>query len=79
VSYGNYSFCVRINDNNFCTSLSKFYFRNYYSHSHIFWKLLASGFERSLSKVLTTGWNFLQISLLFCRKCLKYIMLVVSC
>jgi len=60
-------------------SISKFYFRKSYSHSHMFWKLLARGFERSLSRLLTTGWKFLQISLLYCRKWCSCIMLVVTC
>ena len=58
---------------------SKLYFRKYYSHLHIFWKLRARGIERSCSKLLTTGWTFLQISFLKCRKCFRCIILVVSC
>ena len=79
LSCGESSFCAWINDNNFCMSLIKFYFRKYYSHSHIFWKLLARGFERSCSKLLTTGWTFLQISLLYCRRCFRCFKLVLSC
>jgi len=45
---------------------SKFYFRKQYSHSHISWKLRARGIERSCSKLLTTGWTFLQISFMKC-------------
>jgi len=58
---------------------NKFYFRKYYSHSNIFWDLRASGIERSCSKLLTTGWMFLQISFLKCRKCFSCIVLVVPC
>jgi len=60
-------------------SLSKFYLRKYYSNSHIIWKFFARGFERIWSKLLTTGWTFLQISFLNCRKYFTFIMLLLSC
>jgi len=58
-------------------SLSKFYFRKYYSHSHMFWKVLPRDFEQSWSKRLITGWTFLQKSLLYCRKCPRWFMFVL--
>jgi len=58
---------------------SKFYFRKYYSPSHIFWKLWPRGFQRRCSKLSATGSTYLQISYLKCRKYCRCIVLVPYC
>jgi hypothetical protein len=50
-----FSFCAAVNHNNCSHIKSTFYFRKFYSHSHMFCKFLASSFDQSCSMVSTTG------------------------